>query len=455
MLKDNLLPIKAGCIDLTTLEVRKRTKEDMFNFYLDVELVDNTDKAEQFIKQVCPADDDDAYKYLLDCLSYFITPWNFLKKYFCWWGPDGNNGKTVLINVIESILGNLYTSVQEDLFTQKKRQANAATNDINQCIGKFVGSYNETTKAVLGETTIKMITGDDTISYRRNYQAADKVKLYMKLVLIGNDKPNWSHNSPMAARMAFFPFENKFVDKVTKAHHHKTDVKKVRAMMTGAGRNQMFSLLVRNAASLYKRRKLHKSAFVDRAFKQYICEVDTTTQFITTAVQKKAGGGMTIGQIFDKYKQWCNDNNSYCEKKGVFSGKFKKAIPPRATLLHGNTVYDVEMVGQKTNVMVTPDTLDDYWRKENKSLLNEMDEVTEERDMLTTERDETEKLHYDAMEMIERQQQEILKLQQQMQKFYRQGTGEKELQKSVYANLAKHAQGMKKMESARRRFPFA
>ena len=59
-------------------------------------------------------------------------------------------------------------------------------------------------------------------------------------------------------------------------------------------------------------------------------------------------------------------------------------------MLHGNTVYDVEMVGQKTNVMVTPDTLDDYWRRENKALLNEMDEITEERDMATQERDETE-----------------------------------------------------------------
>jgi len=34
--------------------------------------------------------------------------------------------------------------------------------------------------------------------------------------------------------------------------------------------------------------------------------------------------------------------------------------------------------------MVTPDMLDDYWRKEAKDLLNEMDEITEERDMLIT-----------------------------------------------------------------------
>ena len=450
----NLLPIKNGVINLTTMEQRARTKDDMFSFYMDVEMTDDTSNAEEFLKQYCPENDEDTYKYLLDCLSYMITPWNFLKKFFVFWGAQGNNGKSALMSIMETMMGQLYTSVDEDLFTEKNKSSGAATPAINQCINKFVGVYGETKKALLNENTIKMITGDDTITYRKLYGEAGKVRLFMKLVLVGNYKPNWSHNNPMAMRIAFFAFNNLFVDKPTKPHHRKKDEKAV-INMKGKYKNQLFSLLVRNAASLYKRRKLHYSKYMDTAFKDYICEVDTTTQFITTTVQKKAGGAMTIGQIFDKYKLWCNDNNSYCEKKGVFSQKFKQKIPPRPTLLRGNTVYDVEMVGSKTNVMVTPDTLDDYWRKESKALLNEMDEITEERDMLTIERDETEKLYYEAVAMMEAQQQQILELKKQVQKFYRQGTGEKEMQKSVFADLAKRAQGMMKMEPARRRFPFA
>ena len=50
MLKDNLIPIRTGCLDLTTLEERPRTKEDMFNFCLDVAMTDKTDDAEKFLR---------------------------------------------------------------------------------------------------------------------------------------------------------------------------------------------------------------------------------------------------------------------------------------------------------------------------------------------------------------------------------------------------------------------
>ena len=79
----NLLPIKNGVINLTTLEQRPRTKEDMFSFYMDVEMTDDTSNAEEFLEQYCPENDNDTYRYLLDCLSYMITPWNFLKKHSC------------------------------------------------------------------------------------------------------------------------------------------------------------------------------------------------------------------------------------------------------------------------------------------------------------------------------------------------------------------------------------
>ena len=453
MLSENLIPIRTGCIDLTTLKVRKRTKEDMFNFYLDVAMTDNTEDAEKFLRPYCPEGDEDTYKYLIDCLSYMITPWNFLKKFFILSGEEGNNGKSILMKVIKGFMGDLYTSVKKGLFTQLKGGGgDSATTNLNQCIGKFMGVYGESTSQHLDETIVKMITGDDYISFRKLYAENGSVKLFMKLVLVGNSKPWWNHNSPMANRVAYFPFERQFVDKPTQPHHIKKNDKLVTNMLYKQEyKDQLFSLLVRNAKSLYKRKKLHKSTYIRDQFELYMNEIDSTSRFIADAVKVQPGKHMTIGQLFDEYKQWCNDNNYKTERKGDFTRKFKRQIKPRPTLLHGNTVYDVEMVGQKSGVMVTPDTLDDYWRKESKALLNEMDEITEERDLATQERDETEAALHHALDVLEKQQQEILALKKQMQKFYRQGTQEKELQKSVYANLAKHAQGMMKHMSGRNR----
>ena len=451
---ESLLPIKKNVINLKTLEQRPRTKQDMFNFTLNYDMTEDTKDAEEFLKDLCPKDDEDTYQNLLDCLSYMITPWNFLKKFFVFWGPDGNNGKSALMSVLECMLGDLYTSVSEDLFTEKTTSAGAATPALTQCVNKFVGVYGETKKALLNENTIKMITGDDTITYRKLFGEAQKIRLFMKLVLVGNYKPNWSHNSPMANRIAFFYFNNKFVDNPTQPRHRKKDWERVKRVKKG---HQMFSLLVRNAASLYKRGKIHSSPFIEKAFKEYICEVDTTSQFIETSIIRQSKGGMTIGQIFDAYKQWCQDNNTYCEKKGAFTAKFKKKIPPRSKLLRGNTVYDVSLATDKRaqSVFVDPSTLDDYMREEHKGLLNEIDELTLERDTMEEERDETEKMMYGALDLVEEQAQKLRELELQIQQLYKQGGKEKKYQKGIYANLAKQAQGMMKMRFLRNRNPFA
>jgi len=74
-------------------------------------------------------------------------------------------------------------------------------------------------------------------------------------------------------------------------------------------KDKLFSLLVRNAASLYKRKMLHKSTYIRDQFELYMNEIDSTSRFITDAVKVQPGKHMTIGELLDEYKQWCNDNN--------------------------------------------------------------------------------------------------------------------------------------------------
>ena len=219
---ESLLPISDNkCIDLTNCKIRERQKDDYFTFALDLSLSENTKDAERFLRSYCPQDDEDTYKYLLDILSYCITPWNFLKKFFVFHGESGDNGKSKLMKVMEAIMGQLYTSVQESLFVDCKKAGSGPTTALTQCLNTFCGTYGESTSALLDETTIKMITGDDTITIRRLYQEAEKVTLYMKLVLVGNCKPHWRHNRAMTSRFGYFAFRNMFVSKPTAPHHRK------------------------------------------------------------------------------------------------------------------------------------------------------------------------------------------------------------------------------------------
>ena len=444
MVSDNLLPIRDGCIDLRTLEVRARVKEDYFNFFLDVGLTDDVSDAERFLRPYCPKGDNDTYEYFIDILSYLVTPWNFLKKFFVFWGQSGDNGKSVLVKVMADMLEGLYTSIDESVFTAKKKSAGGPTPFLAQCVGKFMGSFGETTTALLDDTTIKMITGDDAISYREMYGSAAKVTLFMKLLLVGNEKPRWSHNNPMTRRIGFFPFLNRFVDgKPKNKNEIRKDEKLVARMLKESNcKDQLFSLLVRNAAKLCKTRKLHKSTFIDEQFQLYISEIDTTTEFIDNVVRPKEYNAMTIGEIFDQYRMWCSNNNVQCEKKGIFSRKFKQQIKPRDKKHCGNTVFDVEVLSDKQSVIVTPEKLEGFMREEMKGLMNDNEELENERDLVTAERDEVEKTMYEAIDLVEEQQAQIRELQKQLQKLYKQGANEKHYQKGIYANVAKQAQSM-------------
>jgi hypothetical protein len=59
-LTQNLLPIRKGyCLDLVTLEKRKREKNDYFTFETNNDLTENTKDAEAFLKQYCPKKEHD------------------------------------------------------------------------------------------------------------------------------------------------------------------------------------------------------------------------------------------------------------------------------------------------------------------------------------------------------------------------------------------------------------
>ena len=403
----SLLPINDNkCINLTNFKTRTRRKDDYFTFALDLSITDDTKDAEQFLRSYCPEDDDDTYKYLLDILSYCITPWNFLKKFFVFHGESGDNGKSKLMKVMEGILQHLYTSVQEALFVDCKKAGSGPTPALTQCLNKFCGTYGESTSALLDETIIKMMTGDDTIAIRKMYKEAEKVTLYMKLVLVGNCKPHWRHNRAMTNRFGYFAFRNMFVNKPTQPHHRKKDDKLIKLMLT-TGKHQLFTLLANNAAKLWKRKRLHKSKFINTEFKTYVNEIDTTTQFIETCVREHSvGPPRTIGELFNAYCEWCDNNNNKKERKGEFTKKFKATIPPRPSRLRGNIVYDVSIATADPKPMFNEDIAYTY-KTEAEDMLKELDDKDGIIEAVTEEWEETEAEFYRALDMIEQLQSQL------------------------------------------------
>ena len=235
------------------------------------------------------------------------------------------------------------------------KSSNGATPELCQCLDKFVGTFGESTDALLDETIIKMITGNDSITVRQLYGESVSVQFIMKLILSGNDKPSWKHTQAMQNRVRFFEFGNQFVDKPTMSHHRKKDESLAHKFLNEPSyRDQLFTIFITSASKLFKSRRFSPSKFMDERKEQYINTIDTSDKFLRMLVPKPKAG-ITCGQLFEDYIDWCKNENLKCETKGIFSKKLGKMFKPRDKKLNGNTVYDVAIPADCDNVFVDSD----------------------------------------------------------------------------------------------------
>ena len=338
-----------------------------------------------------------------------------MKSFFIFNG-GGNNGKSLLLEIMEKILGKqvLHTSLDRKVFTQMKSNG-GATPELYQCCDKFLGTFGESTDALLDETTIKMITGNDSITVRQLYGDSVSVKFIMKLILSGNDLPSWKHTQAMQNRVMFFEFGNEFVDKPTMSHHRKKDEFLAhRFLNEPIYRDQLFTIFITSASKLFKSRKFTKSTYMDAKKDLYINHIDTADKFLKMLVPKPKAG-ITCGNLFEDYIEWCKNENLKCETKGIFSKKLCKMFKPRDKKLNGNTVYDVAIPADCDNVFVDSDN-DGLKRKlisadnENQRLTKQLWEYEQKIKDLNKIKDQSQKLK-DQAQQIKDLQKLVFKLQ--------------------------------------------
>ena len=108
------LPIRDGKkINLRTLEVIYRTKEDYFTSFCNVRLVKETKNANKFFKDIMPVKEN--REYLRKSLGYMFTGDTKARCWFIHYGT-GKNGKSVLMtNLMKSILGPYYLTCDKSI----------------------------------------------------------------------------------------------------------------------------------------------------------------------------------------------------------------------------------------------------------------------------------------------------------------------------------------------------
>ena len=150
-------------------------------------------------------------QYILEYCARLLKGGNDAKTFNCWTGV-GDNGKSVLIDMIEKSLGRYAIKFPTTLLTGKRTQSSAASPELARTHAvRFAVVQEPDGNDVINAGLMKELTGNDSFFVRGLYNAGGEIKPMFKLALICNRLPRLSAEDQATwNRVRVVPFESRF-----------------------------------------------------------------------------------------------------------------------------------------------------------------------------------------------------------------------------------------------------
>jgi phage/plasmid-associated DNA primase len=233
-MQTHLFPIRNGRkIDLRTLEITDRTKEDYFTFESPIDFVKDKPNADKFFNQVHT--DRVNREYVRKCLGYMMTGDTSAQVFFIWYGK-GRNGKSVIANMMKAILSEkFYHQCDKSIFIKTQKGQGASPKKI-ALIGTRLVMYSEGETAdeiQLNFSSLKEISGEDEINARGLFKDPINFRTQCKLNMLTNYVPPLDGQDAIKIlRTRFIFHDSQFVDKPKGKNEFKKNEKFVNELTT-------------------------------------------------------------------------------------------------------------------------------------------------------------------------------------------------------------------------------
>jgi hypothetical protein len=302
------LPIKNGkLIDFKSGICRERTPADKWTFECNVDYKPdaNLTKAKEYFysltrKMGDNVNREDYYKFMVKVLGYSLTGETIDKSFFICNG-SGDNGKSLLMTVMERILAKMYHVGAESLILQSaKDRTGSPSSEKVALFGKRIVSISEPSdQHPLSNTNVKNLTGDESITARGVYEKKPiTFKPACKFFILCNNKPELKVEKSMEARIKFLPFENKFAK-----------VKGFQDIILKDEIDNIFTVLVQGAIEWYKNPDLTMPQCCIDATNELLGDNDTIQQFIDAHLERDVNEKITSKNLYNKYVDFCCNTN--------------------------------------------------------------------------------------------------------------------------------------------------
>lgn len=252
--------------------------------------------------------DADVVKYMQKLFGYALTGHTTEHKMIVCYGV-GANGKSVMVNTVQSLFADYGVSMHKDCIIKGRRQSEgAAASHIMVLQGKRLAVCEETEEdCVLNEENVKAATGGSIISCREMYGKQTQFEATHQALLVTNNKPRFNSDSEaMRRRMVLVPFEMRYKDvsefDTNDPTHRLKDPELSQRLAEPEARDQLLSWLLRGTKMWYEERLGEPPLKLLEATRQYIEENDSIGIFIKEHCEKGAGFYVITSEFKQTYE---------------------------------------------------------------------------------------------------------------------------------------------------------
>ena len=214
----DIIAFNNGVLDLTTFEFRDGKPEDYLSFSTEIDYDKDKSyhsyeawpKVEAFISQVIP--DREVREYFMKHLSTNLVGGNTAQKFHILTG-SGSNGKSMIMNLTSTALGDYACTVPISLFTQKRKGSGNAAPEVIRLKGRrFVTMQEPDESIALNTGLMKEITSGEKMYARDLFKSGTEFEVQAKFHLACNDKPKINTTDGGTwRRLVVINFVSKFV----------------------------------------------------------------------------------------------------------------------------------------------------------------------------------------------------------------------------------------------------
>jgi putative DNA primase/helicase len=273
-------------------------------------------------------DDAALRRFIQRAVGYSLTGDTTEQVLFFVHGKSGDNGKSTLVNLIRTMLGDYGCHTPTETLLTKQYDNNIPADLARLAGARMVTAIEANFNRHLDEAKIKAMTGGEPIVARFMRQNFFSFVPEYKLWLVANDRPRVrGTDHAFWRRVRVIPLNIK----IPASKLDKKLPNKLRAEWPG-----ILAWAVRGCRN-WQQQGLSQPKVVRSATKGWQAEMDHLKKFIAEELEIAPGLKIAASQLFDRYTKWCAGHGEEALTVQDFKAKIQESLDITHTRTKGRS----------------------------------------------------------------------------------------------------------------------